>query len=180
MQPPTTPHPNFFIAGYLLTSQKETHLKMIPNQLHALVGQYTSLVKIISSPKYLCSFQNVRQNNNVYLLLNKYLHLFCNKTWYKPWRSGLDLQEWLSCHVFQGPQWPEHNWTSHRNAFSIWLTFHQTWCNIHRLHQTLCRVCSSLLRTQALITALKQIVLRMVCKVCLEGKGNSDWRKIQL
>jgi len=26
---------------------------------------------------------------------------------------------------------------------------------------------------------LKQIVLRMFCKVCLEGGGNSDWRKVQ-
>jgi len=37
----------------------------------------------------------------------------------------------------------------------------------------------SVLSTQALITALKQIVLRMDCKVCLEGGGNSDWRMVQ-
>jgi hypothetical protein len=88
------------------------------------------------------------------------------------------LQQCLSCHVFQGPRSTQPNF-SQKCKFSLIHISSNMMQHTWSPSNIVCRVCLSVLSTQALITALKQLVLRIVCKVCLEGRGNSDWRKIQ-
>jgi hypothetical protein len=58
------------------------------------------------------------------------------------------------------------------------LAFHQTWDNTPASLDIVCSVCQSILNTWALMPVLKWTMLRMVCKVSLEGRGNSDQRKV--
>ena len=82
------------------------------------------------------------------------------------------LQHCLPCLGFQGPHSPQYSQTSNWNASSFWLTLHQTWDKTHNLYQTFSVEC-----VWALMPVLEWSV-RMVCKVHLEGKGNSAWRNL--
>jgi hypothetical protein len=96
------------------------------------------------------------------------------------WRSGHDLQYCLSAVASKVLKALKYSQTSDWNANSLRLTFHQKWDNTSDLHQTLSVECVfSLLNTGALMPVLKWTAFRMVCKFHLEGRGNSDQRRVQ-
>jgi hypothetical protein len=62
---------------------------------------------------------------------------------------------------------------------SLWLNFITHSRQNTRSSSDICKVHLSVLNTCALMPVLQRIAFRMVCKLCLEGRGNNDLWNVQ-